>query len=165
MKTLIFSSSCFFLLPLFSVLTINAQDTFRGLIPFVTSRIEVEKKLGKPDEFGRYEFDEGTVRVLYRQTVCEKTDTSCLCLAPVNTVLQIVVQPDRELKLEDLKLDPNIWQRAEVRGGCVPGTEVYLNQKTGVTYEVIEGIVTEVRYNVTEEICKMLSQRAKSTRN
>ena len=124
---------CLLLMLSVSAVSINAQDTFRGIIPFVTTQLEVEQKLGKPNEYGRYELDEGRVYILYRQTECEKTSKRCLCLAPIGTVLSIELQPKYDKYIKDLNLDPGIWERAEVKGGDVPGIEVYTNHKPGMT--------------------------------
>jgi hypothetical protein len=145
----------------FTAFTVEAQDNFRGLVPFMTTSAEVEKKLGKPDKYGRYDLDEGTVRIGYRQTVCEKTDKSCLCLAPVGTVVEVALYPYPEVNIADLKLDPKVWERAEVTSGHVPGLEVYMNHKTGVTYEVNmrNGSVRSITYGISQETCKKLSQK------
>jgi hypothetical protein len=145
----------------FATISTSAQETFRGIVPLVTTKMEVEKKLGKPDEYGRYELDEGTVRVYYRKTACDKSDTNCLCGVPVDTVLEVVVQPQTDVKIVDLKLDPNLWKRSAVTGGHVPGLEVYINHKAGVTFEVDmnDGIVREIRYEVTAETCRKLGEQ------
>ena len=50
------------------------QNGFRGIIPLITTRGEVEKKLGKPDKFGRYELDEGRIEIHYRENECSKSN-------------------------------------------------------------------------------------------
>jgi hypothetical protein len=140
---------------------VSSGDTFRDIIPYVTTRAEVEKKLGKPDKYGRYEFDEGRVTVLYRETVCDKSNTECLCLSPVGSVLLISVNLFYDLKIEDLKLDPKIWTKADVTGEHAAGGVVYNSAGKGITYDVINGLVTEITYRVSEKTCKMLERSKK----
>ena len=147
-----------YLLVFYTATVVCAQDSFRSIVPFVTTRVEVEKKIGKPNEYGRYELDEGRVYILYRETECETLDNSCFCLVPIGTVLQVEVQPYFDVSIEDLKLDPKLWERVDVTGGHIPG-EVYTNHKTGVTYEVMNGRIAEIIYRVSKDTCKMLSER------
>jgi hypothetical protein len=139
-----------------------AQDTFKGIVPFVTTKAEVEKMMaGRPVEHSRYEFDDGRASILYRESVCEKADTTCFCLAPVDTVLMVRFQPYSDIKIEDLKLDPKFWERVPVTGSHVPGVELYVNQESGVTYELHpKGIVNAIIFRESEETCQMLRKQS-----
>lgn len=138
---------------------VSGGDTFRGIVPYVTTRAEVEKKLGKPTVNGPYEFKDGRVYVHYRETVCEKSDTECLCLSPVDSVLMVTVRLYYDLKVEDLKLDALIWEKAPIINGHAEGVIAYSNDKTGVTYEVRNGLVDNITYRESEDTCKLLEKK------
>ena len=140
---------------------VEAQDSLKGIIPLVTTRREVERKLGKPDKFGRYEFDEGRMHILYRENECSKSNLNCFCLVPLGTVLKISFEPYYDLYVKDLKLDPELFKRSEVTGGHVSGITVYVNKKAGILYEVREnGKVSDIEYFESEKTCRMLEQKA-----
>lgn len=133
-------------------------DTFRGIVPFVTTRIEVEKKLGKPTKDSHYEFDRGWVYIFYRETKCESSNRECLCLAPIDSVAVVIVNLHYDLKIEDLKLDPVIWTKGKTSGGHVAGDTVFYNVEKGIAYDVTDGLVTTITYRVAEKTCKMLEE-------
>lgn len=141
---------------------VQGQDSFKGIVPLLTTRAEVEKKFGVPDQYGRYEFAEGMVSILYRDSTCEKSNSSCFCIVPVGTVLEIEITPNYDQYIKDLKLDPKVWEKAEVKGGHVPDIEVYMNHKTGMTYEVNaeDGWIRSIRYNGSKETCEKLSKQS-----
>jgi hypothetical protein len=157
----------FFVLLLFWVSAAGAQDTFKGIVPFVTTRAEVEKMmLGRPVEHSRYEFEDGRASIFYRESVCEKTNKSCFCLAPLDTVLSVRFQPYTDIKIEDLNLDPKLWIRVPGVGGHVPGLELYVNEKSGVTYELdSRGFVNAIVFRESEETCQVLRNRIDTPAN
>ncbi len=141
------------------------QDNFTGIIPFVTTRAEVEKKIGKPTQNSRYEFDDGRVYVFYRETKCEdSTNKTCLCLAPLGTVLTVEIEPYEDIFVKNLNLDPNLWIIADARDH-VQGIENYSNPKSGVTYQVLDGKIRDITYRVSEETCKKLNEKLKPNRS
>jgi hypothetical protein len=155
-------SLCLFLLFVFEFFSINAQDTFKGIVPFVTTQAEVENKLGKPNGYGRYQFEDRRVYVFFRENECEKSNITCLCLAPIGTVAIVEVELDYDLRVEDLKLDPAQWEHVAEKGGHVLGISVYTNPKTGVTYQVMDGLVRAITYRASEETCKELTNGSAS---
>src|SRR5688572_4708633 len=97
------------LLSLLSEFSAEAQSTFKGIVPLVTTRPEVERILGRPDKNGRYELEEGRAVIRYVSARCTSLATNCLCLAPVATVLTIEFHPNRDIRVEDLILDGKKW--------------------------------------------------------
>ncbi|HLM02844.1 MAG TPA: hypothetical protein VK400_17465, partial [Pyrinomonadaceae bacterium] len=82
-------------------------------------------------------------------------------LVPLGTVLRVSIQPNYDLYVKDLKLDPKLFRRREVTGDHVPGISVYVNDETGILYEVRgEGRVYSIEYSESEKTCKMLERRA-----
>jgi len=152
-------SVCLLLIPAFAASLAIAQETFRGIVPLVTTRSEVERKLGKPNGYGRYELEEGRVYINYRETKCEAKNTSCLlCLAPTGTVLTIVIEPNTDRYIKDLELDPNFWTKANVQGDHLSGMQVYVNEKAGMFYTVnsTDGWIRSLTYEGSEETCRIL---------
>lgn len=150
---------CLFpLLILSGVASTAGQATFKGIVPFVTTRAEVEKMLGKPLGTTRYEFDDGRAYVLYRESICEKPNDSCFCLAAIDSVLMVTFQPYSDIKIEDLRLDPKIWRRVPLTREHVPGVELYVNEKLGITYEINGGFVNAIEFRESEETCQSLQK-------
>ena len=157
-------SVCLLLIPAFAASLAIAQETFRGIVPLVTTRSEVERKLGKPNGYGRYELEEGRVYINYRETKCEAKNTSCLlCLAPTGTVLTIVIEPNTDRYIKDLELDPNFWTKANVQGDHLSGMQVYVNEKAGMFYTVnsTDGWIKSLTYEGSEETCRILWEKSK----
>lgn len=146
-----------------TALTVAGQNSFKGIVPMVTTKAEVEKKFGKRDEYGRYDFQEGMVRIHYRDSECDASGIKCLCLVAIGTVLEVSIWPSSELRIEDLRLDTKEWESGELKEH-VKGIIFYSNRKTGVTYYSQKGIVDQIIYGVSEETCKKLSKKANPTK-
>jgi hypothetical protein len=132
------------------------QENFRGIIPLVTTRTEVIKMLGPPNKFGRYELDEGRVYVFYHESACKERVQTCLCNAPLDTVVSVSLEPNLVTKLDDLHLDPALWiERKET--GDVPGIATFSNKSSGISYEIIDGEVRTIMYRASEETCRKLA--------
>ena len=142
-----------------SVFSVRAQDNFRGIIPLITTRAEVEKKFGMPNEYGSYEFEEGTVDLFYSENACLTTNKSCFCLIPIGTVMRVTLYPAKDIRIEDLKLDPKLFEKSDVVGGCVEGITVYINEKKGIDYYVRGGMVRHIDYTGSEETCEILKKK------
>jgi len=138
------------------IFDVNAQENFKGIIPMVTTKSEVEKILGKPNKYGDYELDEGRVHVDYYERECEKK-IECFCLVPLGTVRFISIELYYDLYLKDLNLDAQKFE--ETRSSHLPGIYSYLNSKTGVVYEVQGGKVTHIYYNESEDTCNEIKQK------
>ncbi len=141
---------------------VRAQEGYRGIIPLVTTREEVEKILGKPTSGTRYEFKDKRVTVIYRENACADRDRSCSCLAPIGTVLFISVEPYGETFIKDIIPQPGSqWRRYEVMDH-VTGIHAYTNDKTGVTYEfeASDGLIRDIIYGPAQAMCERLSNRS-----
>ena len=140
---------------------VAAQGNFKGITPLVTTKAEVEKILGKPNKYNRYELEEGRVYVRYREREC-KGDTNCICLVPLGTVEYISVELYYDVFIKDLNLD-----RRRFRESHSPHVDVYTysDSRTGVVYEVQEGKVTHIYYYGSEETCNTLKQKSPAVNN
>lgn len=135
---------------------VNAQENFKGIIPMVTTKSEVEKILGKPNRNGAYELDEGRVHIGYYEQEC-KEKIECSCLVPLGTVQYIRVTLYYDLYLKDLNLDPQKFK--ETRSSKFPDIFTYSNSKSGVVYTVQNGKVSHIDYNESEDTCNEIKQK------
>src|SRR5215211_7734523 len=76
---------------------------WRGIIPLISTRADVERLLGKPKELGRYEVNGERADIIYSDGPCKGwyyslEKTNCKCLVLKDTVLSIYVEPDQTLK-------------------------------------------------------------------
>ena len=142
----------------FAALSVSAQDGYRGIIPLITDRSEVERVLGRPDKNSPYELGEVRVSVFYRDPGCDKPATTCSCMVSADKVVLIVVKPHISITIADLNLDLKDWKIAEVKDH-LPGLLTYSNPKSGITYRVNDGIVTSIQYAPTAENCKKVKER------
>lgn len=142
--------------PLYRIASSNAQENFKGIIPMITTKTEVEKKLGKPNKYGDYELDEGRVHIDYYERKCEE-NLECFCLAPLGTVRFINIELYYDLYLKDLNLDPQKFK--ETRSSHLLDVFTYSNSKTGVVYEVYEGKVSHIYYYESEDTCNSIKQK------
>jgi hypothetical protein len=156
----LFYSVCLLPILAFAASLAEAQQTFRGIVPLVTTQSEVERKLGKPNDYGLYELEEGSIYINYCKTKCEVKIASCLCVVPIGTVLTIEIAPSTDRYIRDLKLDPNLWTKANVQGDHFSGMQVYVNEKAGMFYTVnsTDGWIRNLTYDGSEETCRVLRE-------
>jgi len=141
--------------------TLRAKE-WRGIVPLKSTRADVEKLLGKPNQLGRYELENERVHFYYATGSCNKLE-SCVCFVPKDTVLGISVEPEAYVKLSDLKLERGKYEKN--RGGHLPTIVTYSNDDEGVIYTVDDedDEVMEITYVPTAEDCQNLikERRAK----
>lgn len=138
-----------------NISNIRAQEGWRGIIPLVSTRDEVEKKIGKPNENGFYEFDEGRVFITYVEVNCDKI-IRCDCLVPFGTVQHIRISIYYDLSVEDLGLNSKKYKKT--RNTHTPDVYTYSNHKTGIVYSVQDGMVDSISYYETEKTCQVLEK-------
>lgn len=144
----------------------NTQDgkgnnVWNGITPLKSTRADVEKILGKPNECGRYELPEGRVYVSYfAATPCPPELRTCRCLAPIGTVSELSVTFNDEILLSSLRLDPKKWLETPTDGHLV-GEYTYFNKESGITYGVLDGIVRDIVYHESAATCAYLMKKKK----
>jgi len=117
---------------------------WRGIVPLKSTRVDVERQLGKANQPSYYQIENERATIFYSDGLCENS-TKCECLVPKGTVLRISVALDSPVKLSDFGIDKKkyTWKRAP------SGPQsTYSNLNEGVVYAVDESrqIVIGVDY-------------------
>lgn len=128
------------------------SNSWHGITPLVSSRVEVELFLGKPiDSLRRtfiYENKTDKVRVLYSSSVCEQTEVGNWKVAK-DTVLKLEVYPQKTLLVKTLNLDRSKFKR--IRDAHPENWIHYFNLDDGISVDAqIRGGREEVM-NLTYE--------------
>ena len=102
----------------FCLAKISYAKDWRGIVPFQSTRADVEKLLGQPPSppsdgtriytlnktRSIYFLDEGEIYIVYAEDDNFTVTEDCLDAVPAGTVLMIQITPKKELKLTDLNL-------------------------------------------------------------
>lgn len=145
MPTLLFS-----LLVFMNWLPVKDPD-WRKLTPLQSTRADVERLLGRSNEayFADYTLEEGSLSVIYSSGPC-RPDRKGGWNVPENVVVGLSFSPKNKKRVSELNLDPKKFRKVVgggVGGGDVGGVLFYINDETGITYEVQRGRVDEVYYD------------------
>lgn len=153
-------SGLLILLFLFQGLIAQSTNTWKGITPYITTRAVVEKILGNPGEYGLYELEEGRVSVAYHEKACALKD-NCLCLIPLDTVINVSITLYYDLSIKKLKLNPKLFKKEAVSGD--PRHLGYYNLKDGIVYEVVDGRVKAIHYYESEKTCEEIRKKYQTT--
>jgi hypothetical protein len=128
------------LLLIFLASPIGAKE-WRGITPLKSSRADVERLLGKPNELGRYEIQNERVRVSYSEGPCEGgygglAKTNCERLVAKDTVLKVRVTFEWPVKLSKLGIDKRRYERTPIH--AYRKTATYSNFTEGIVYTIRE---------------------------
>jgi hypothetical protein len=130
---------------------------WRGIVPLHSTRADVLRILGKPTRFDYiYDFDEGTVRIMYAKQRCEQGVPSGWGnwnVAP-DTVINISVEADFPVKKLGIRnLERYKWYTDDTLA------TYYRLPKEGLEYSVRDGRVLEVTYGPTENDKSLLCRK------
>jgi len=145
----------FLLLILFSNdLQAIAKD-WRGIVPLKSTRSDVERLLGKPNESGRYQFPTEKARITYSTGRCDHKE-NCECRTPEGTVLSIYVVPEDRIRFSQLSLPKSKYQRLKSRPDLPSAT--YINEIEGLRYMVNErlDLVENIEFLPAAKDCQEL---------
>jgi hypothetical protein len=107
---------------------------WRGIVPLHSTRVEVERLIGKPNfGDGLYDFEKERVFILYSGAPCTESSWN----VPRDTVIQISVAPKGKLRLSGLHLDLSKYER--IRDPSAQVHTHYENREEGIRYQVFEG--------------------------
>ena len=162
---------------LFSLLTLvlmtqtSLAKEWRGIVPLRSTRADVERRFGKPDKWGNYEFKDERVSFRYGGGHCKGFyltlgEDNCKCLLNKDTVMAIDVEPTGKRKISDLKLDMKKFRRTPINP--FPHTFEYDNVAEGITYIVDEpeDEIRSIEYYASSDDCgDIINKRAPRYRN
>lgn len=141
------------------LLTANSQGkAWRQIVPLKSTRADVERLLGKPNRLGRYQFDDERAYIYYSKRACDRAD-DCVCLVPQDTVLDIFVTPEVEMKFSKLKIDKDKYTKT--RSAHLLKVISYSNDDEGIIYAVDDDEVTDITYVPSKTDChELIKKRA-----
>jgi hypothetical protein len=158
------------------VLMLSQQNAiakeWHGIIPLKSTRVDVERRFGRPDKWGDYEVKEERVSFRYaeggpcRDLYLGLGKDNCKCLVDKDTVMAITVEPIVERRFSHLKLDLTRFSRTPI--APFPYTFAYYNPTEGIDYTVDESedAIMTVEYYPSPVDCQhVISQRAPVYRN
>ena len=147
------------LLLMFLVPTVGAKE-WRGITPLKSTRADVERLLGKPNQLGRYEIQNERVSITYSEGPCNGAFGSlakdnCECLVAKDTVLKIAVTFDSSVKVSKLRINKKRYERTAVEPAYQP-TATYADFTVGVVYTIrdSEDVVTNIDYLPSAKDCE-----------
>ena len=146
---------------LWSAHAVQAKE-WRGITPLKSTRTDVERLLGKPNGLGRYEFKNERAYIDYAAGCDQLKD--CLCLVPEDTVINIFVTLEIDLKFSDLNIDRTKYKKG--RGPHLPTIVTYTNDEEGVIYTVDDddNEVVHITYLPKKRDCQNIVNRRRAHR-
>jgi hypothetical protein len=139
-------------------LDVRAKE-WRGIIPLRSTKSEVERLLGKPNQLGRYDIENERVSILYSDGPCDRpyqalAKANCECLVAKDTVLRIFVTLDSPVSVARLALDKTRYERTRI--DAYRPTATYSDLTEGVVYTVRESddVVTNIDYLPSAKECE-----------
>jgi len=129
---------------------------YQDIVPLVSNRADVEKKLGKPNfEYGLYDFENERVDIMYSTTPCSGGYRGSYRV-PSDTVIRIDIAPKKNLHLSELRLDLGSYKKTTDSNSARTfyrndeGLTVVVFEGTGTDYEKVLGI----SYGPTSRVMK-----------
>lgn len=109
---------------------LSQSKGWHGIVPLHSTKSDVERLLGQPNEQGGFTYDTENERVtiFYSQGTC--LGGVSRWNVPKDTVVSIVVAPKTSLLLSDLKVDLNRYQKE--LDAHMEGAAHYINKKDGI---------------------------------
>ncbi|HKC65387.1 MAG TPA: hypothetical protein VKB86_17225 [Pyrinomonadaceae bacterium] len=140
---------------LFLSAIISDAKEWRGLVPLKSTRADVERLLGKPGKYGRYQFDNERANIYYAEGSCNKVD-DCRCLVPSDVILEISVDLEVEMRFSTLNIDRTKYKKKII----IPdGSQaIYSNDEEGIIYTVdeVHDDVISIEYLPSAKDCQDL---------
>ncbi len=144
----------------FCLAGISYAKEWRGIVPFQSTRTEVEKLLGKPPpppsdgtriytpnkKRSIYFLDEGEIYIVYAEDDNFSVTEDCLDAVPAGTVLLIKITPKKELKLADLNLNLKKFKKFDPAKPKGFGYEGYFDETEGLLIRAFKEKVEEITY-------------------
>jgi len=152
---------------MFLVATVRAKE-WRGFIPLKSTRADVERLLGKPNQLGRYETQNERVTIWYSEGPCEGkygglAKANCECLATKDTVLRIALTFDSPKEVSKLGIDKKKYERTPIH--AYRPTATYADFTEGLVYTIRESDekVTKIDYLPSAKDCEYVVKSQTTT--
>lgn len=152
------STSKIILSCLFLILVTTGRSSgkgWRGIIPLHSTRADVERLLGPPEEPDKqhvsdYKLENEVVSIIYATGAPCGEGMESGWQVPRGTVVDITVAPRTAMRLAELKLDKSKYKR--MGGGHLIDVAYYINKEEGIKVAVYqEEVVTDITYFPAEE--------------
>jgi hypothetical protein len=119
-------------------------EEWKGIVPLHSTRADVIMKLGDPNLSGdRYELKDETVTILYSDGLCKPSGSGGWNV-PKDTVVEIIVVPNEDTTLSDLRLDLSRYVKTKDRE--IDNLYHYTNEAGGHAVTVLDGLVSHIDY-------------------
>jgi len=123
---------------------------WHGIVPLHSSRADVERILGPAkdptkEHVSKHETENEEVTVEYSTGLPCGAGWPGVWRVPRGTVINIIVHPKKELRFADLHLDERQYKKTDNEGHGPPYF-YYTDEKEGIQYEVIQGLVMTTTY-------------------
>lgn len=120
-----------------------SAKAWRGIVPLHSTRADVEKLLGPPNnEDSGYDFEDEQAFITYGSKKCEE-DLPGGWNVPSNTVIEIRVSSNKDVTMADL---PIRWQTLEQVFSVRTELIEYLDAEEGVRYATVDGLIRSITY-------------------
>lgn len=147
------------------------SKAWRGIVPLKSTRVDVERRFGRPDKWGGYDLKGERVSFDYGEGTCKGVYLSlgadnCKCLANEGAVMSILVEPLTKRRASDLNLDVKTFKKTPI--SPFPQTFEYYNPTEGIVYTVDEADdeIKHITYYPSVADCQqMIARRALKNRN
>lgn len=143
---------------IFLVSDVRAKE-WRGIVPLKSTKADVERLLGRPNQLGRYEIKNERVSISYSEGPCGGryeglARVNCECLVVKDTVLKIAVTLESPVKISKLGVDKEKYQRTPFH--AYQSTATYSDFSEGVVYTIRESddTVTSIDYLPSVKDCE-----------
>ena len=151
--------------------TLSYAKDWRNIVPLKSTRADVERRFGKPDEWGGYDFRGERVSFEYGDGPCKGlylalSEDNCKCLADESAVMSIFVEPTIKRKISVLKLDLKKFKKTPITP--FPHTFEYADDIEGIVYTVdeLEDEIMHITYYPSQLDCQdIVSKHAQRSRN
>ena len=155
---------CAVIFVMFITMDLQAKE-WRGITPLKSTRADVERLLGKVNEWKRYQFENERAIIFYSTERCAMMDATevtekCRCFIPEGTVVSIHVTVEEPRKFSSLKRNRREFQKKFV----LPGMYEYSDLTEGVRYTVYERTdqIVDIDYLPSAKDCEDLVKRDKT---
>ena len=132
---------------------------WRNIVPLKSTRADVERRFGKPDKWGGYEFSGERVSFEYGDEPCKGLyldlgEDNCKCLANDSAVMSIFVELTVKRKISTLKMDLKKFKKTQINP--FPHTVEYENVIDGIVYTVdeLEDEIKHITYYPSQLDCQ-----------